>query len=392
MNSFVRTAIGVLVGVLVGAVLVVGYFQFQPIAAAMAPASSAAPSAVAPAASPKLVNAASDEVVVNVYQQVSPGVVQILNTGTTRGTFGQPSGGSGSGFIIDKQGDIVTNNHVVEGAAKLQVVFADETTVDATVVGADPGNDIAVIKVNVAADKLTVVPMGDSSQVKVGQLAIAIGNPFGYEGTVTTGVISGVDRSQQQSTGRSIRNMIQTDAAINPGNSGGPLLDAQGQVIGINSSIESPTGGSVGIGFAIPINTVKGELNDLMAGRAIEHAWLGITGTKVTADMSTTLDLGVDHGAYVLAVTADGPAAKAGMKGATTDTSTLNSAQDTPKGGDVIIAVDGKSVSSVEEVASYVDSKRPGDSVIVKVMRDKKEMDLNVTLAKWPATARQAAN
>ncbi len=385
MRAFMRTSIGILFGVLLGAALVVGYLQFQPVATAM-PTAPSAHDISAPAAVPDINPATDEDVVVRVYEAVSPGVVYITNQGVQRSIFGtQQTLGTGSGFVIDKEGYILTNYHVVRDAQKLEVTLADDTTVVAKVVGSDPGNDIALIKIDVGADKLQVVPLGDSSEVKAGQLAIAIGNPYGLERTVTTGVISSVGRSLRQESGRSIQNMIQTDAAINPGNSGGPLLNSAGEVIGINTAIESPTGGSVGIGFAVPINTAKAVLSELKAGATVEHAWLGITGVKVTPSIAAKLDLGVERGAYVTEVARGGPAARAGLRGAGVSTAELtNLEEDLVSGGDVIVAIDGKAVSGVDEVAGYIDGKRPGDVVKVKVVRDKKEMEVDVTLGKWP--------
>lgn len=391
MKALMRTVIGVFFGILLGAVLFTGCQGLLPMALATPtvpsmPTTSATPVSSESASSelPTGSLVACEEVVVQVYENASPGVVYVENQRRARGLLGLPSQGSGSGFVIDQEGHILTNYHVVSNADKLLVALADGTTTEATVVGSDPGNDIALIKIDVAADKLRPIPLGDSSKLKVGQLAIAIGNPYGLERTVTTGVVSSLGRSMKSDTGRSIRDVIQTDAAINPGNSGGPLLNSQGEVIGINTAIESPSGGSVGIGFAVPVNSAKAALDGMKAGETIEHAWLGITGIKVTADLAEMLDLGVDQGAYVLSVTKGGPAAKAGLHGASVSTEDITSPKDMPEGGDVMVAIDGKAVSSVEDVASYIDTKRPGDTVKVKVIRDKNEVEIDVTLAEWP--------
>lgn len=377
-----------LVAAVVGAALFLGYLRFEPAAAATSAAPTTGALVGLPAAS-NPATASGEEVVVKVYEEVSPGVVYITNKSTRSTFFGvQQSVGSGSGFIIDNEGHVLTNYHVVRGADELQVVLADDTRVPAKVVGSDPANDIALLKIDVAADKLHVVPLGDSSKVKVGQLAIAIGNPFGLERTVTTGVISSLGRSLPSSTGRAIRDMIQTDAAINPGNSGGPLLNAQGEVIGINTAIESPVEGSVGIGFAVPINSAKAVLADMKAGKTVEHAWLGITGTKVTSQLAQNLDLGVDRGVYVLQVTRGGPAANAGVRGTGVGVSNITDLDSIPRGGDVITAVDGKPVSSVEDIAAYIDTKKPGDTVKLTIVRDKKQMELEARLAKWPENLR----
>ncbi|HEX2987449.1 MAG TPA: trypsin-like peptidase domain-containing protein, partial [Chloroflexota bacterium] len=217
-----------------------------------------------------------EDTVVSVYEKLSPTVVNITSKGIQVDTpLGQiPQQGAGSGVIIDDQGHILTNNHVVEGATELEVTLSNGDSVQGKLLGRDPGTDLAVIKIDVDKAKLTVAPLGDSNALKVGQLAIAIGNPFGLDRTVTVGVISSLGRTYASSTGsRPIRDMIQTDAAINPGNSGGPLLNSKGEVIGINSVIESPVRGSVGIGFAIPINTAQRILPDLIAGKSITHPW-----------------------------------------------------------------------------------------------------------------------
>lgn len=389
MSGLSRTVIGIFFGILIGAVLVIGCTQLSPVALAT-PLAPSAPSAAAPEVVPAMNMLDDEETVVRIYEQISPGVVYIANKMSQRTFFGeQEVSGTGSGFVIDKEGHILTNYHVVSGADSLEVQLADETTASAEVVGSDPSNDIALVKIDVPADKLHVVPLGDSSKVKAGQMAIAIGNPYGLERTVTTGVVSSVGRTMTSDTGRAIRNMIQTDAAINPGNSGGPLLNSRGEVIGINSAIESPIRGSVGIGFAVPINTAKAALDAMKAGQTVEHAWLGITGVKLTPTLAQKLDLGVESGAYVTEVTRGGPAAKAGLRGAGISPAELiDPEEDLRPGGDVIVAVDGTSVASVEDIAEYIDNKKPGDNVKVKVLRDKKEMEFDVTLGKWPETLR----
>lgn len=389
MRELSKMVIGILCGILIGATLVIGCTQFQPVALAT-PLAPSAPSVAAPDIVPALNTLDDEDTVVRIYEQVSPGVVYIANKMSQRTFFGeQEVSGTGSGFVIDKEGHILTNYHVVSGAKSLEVHLADETVVSAEVVGSDPSNDIALIKIDVPADKLHVVPLGDSSKVKAGQMAIAIGNPYGWERTVTTGVISSVGRTMPSETGRAIRDMIQTDAAINPGNSGGPLLNSRGEVIGINSAIESPVRGSVGIGFAVPINTAKAALDAMKAGQTIEHAWLGITGVKLTPTLAQKLDLGVDQGAYVTKVTRGGPAAKAGLRGAGISQAELsNLEEDLKSGGDVIVAVDGQPVAGVDDIAAYIDTKKPGDKVKVKLIRDKKEMELEVTLGKWPESLR----
>jgi S1-C subfamily serine protease len=326
-----------------------------------------------------------EDTVVSVYEKVSPAVVNITSTGIQVDTpLGQmPQQGAGSGVIIDDQGHILTNNHVVEGASQLEVTLANGDSVEGKLLGRDPGSDLAVIKIDVDKSKLTVASLGDSTALKVGQLAIAIGNPFGLDRTVTVGVISSLGRTYSSSSGsRPIRDMIQTDAAINPGNSGGPLLNSKGEVIGINSAIESPVQGSVGIGFAVPANTAQRILPDLIAGKSVTHPWLGISGAQVTSSLAQQLGIPAE-GVYVVQVTPNGPAAKAGLNGAATNQ--RNQGTDVPKGGDVILAVDGKKVSKVEDISSYLDSnKRPGDTVTITIRRSAAQQELKVTLAEWP--------
>jgi len=298
-----------------------------------------------------------------------------------------PERGSGSGVIIDDQGHILTNNHVVDGADSLDVTLANGETIPGKLLGNDAGNDLAVVKIEVDKNQLTYAPLGDSSKLKVGQLAIAIGNPFGLQRTVTVGVVSSLGRSFASDSGRTIRDMVQTDAAINPGNSGGPLLNSSGEVIGINTAIESPVGASVGIGFAVPVNTVQQSLSTMLAGKSVSHPWLGITGAQVTADLAKELDIPVE-GVYVVSVVQDSPAAKAGVNGALRRSSQIPSAN-VGKGGDVILAVDGRKISKVEEISSYLDTKLSGDTVKLSIRRNGAEQELTVTLADWPDQVEQ---
>ena len=421
MRDLVRNAFGVLLGVVLGVALVVGYLQFQSVASALSvlappaaspsqaasqapatPAASAA-STASPSADPAV--QALESTISDVYQRVAPSVVFITNEGVGRVTpFGQfPQEGAGSGVIIDDQGHILTNNHVVSGARRLEVTLADGTTVPATLLGRDPGNDLALIKIDVAADKLHVATLGDSDTVKPGQLAIAIGNPFGLDRTVTVGFISAVGRTREEGNARPIRNMLQTDAAINPGNSGGPLLNSRGEVVGINSSIESPVRGSVGVGFAVPINAAKAGLPQMLAGSVVQHPWLGISGQALTPDVAQQLGLSTSEGVYVVQVMPNSPAAGAGLKGATTPSQTTRrpsqrpsatptpgapspspSTSALPKGGDVITTVDGRKVAKVEDISSYLDTKQVGDTVKLGILRDGQSQTVEVKLAAWP--------
>ena len=319
-----------------------------------------------------------------IYENLRPSVVEI--TSTANGRFGQ-SEGSGSGVIIDEQGFILTNNHVVSGADVIEVTLEDGSELPATLVGTDPGNDLAVISIDPPAGGLTAAPLGDADELKVGDSVYAIGNPFRLEGTFTQGIVSALDRMYSSGSGtRPLRNMIQTDAAVNPGNSGGPLANCYGEVIGINTLLENPTGQgvNVGVAFAVSINTAKGSLDDLTAGNPISHAWLGIGGRELTPALAETLDLSVTEGVYVVSVANNSPAERAGLQPAFRSEDAAANSDALVPGGDVILAVDGNEVANVDDLASYLDSqKRPGDSVTLDVLRDGQEISVDATLAEW---------
>src|SRR5215207_2018185 len=329
----------------------------------------------------------------DIYAQEGRGVVFVQSQGVSSDSsspFGAPQQGTatGSGFVVDKDGTIVTNAHVVEGADSVEVRFDENGEfINADVKGVDTSTDVAVLKVDpsdVSGD-LTPIPLGDSSKTQVGDSVIAIGNPFGYSRTVTTGIVSGLQREIQAPNGFTIPDVIQTDASINPGNSGGPLLDANGRVIGINSQIATGGGqGSVGIGFAVPVNTAKRLLPDLKAGETIERAYLGVQMQDVTDQLAEDLNLAADKGALVVEVTNDSPADKAGLRGGRTDTG-----QGVPAGGDLIVEVDGKPVSDSNDVADAIAQKRPGDSAEITYYRGDSKKTVTVELAKRPDSADQ---
>ena len=322
-----------------------------------------------------------ESLVIAAYEKVGPAVVNITNRFVVRDSFYGviPQEGTGSGFIIDGQGHIVTNNHVVENAEELEVTLADGKVVPAELVGTDPLSDLAVIKIDVPAEMLHPVELGDSSSLKVGQRAIAIGNPFGFERTLTTGVISSLGRTLQSREGRLIANVIQTDAAINQGNSGGPLLDSQGQVIGVNSAIFSPTGGSVGVGFAIPVDTVKKVVPELIAKGRYSHPWMGIRAITITPDFARQLELPMEEGLLVVEVLKDQPAAEAGLKGGTRQVRLGNTVL--PVGGDIIMAIDDTPIASNKDLIVYLETEtKVGDQIIVTVLRDGEELELPLTL------------
>lgn len=310
-------------------------------------------------------------VVSDVYKRVGPSVVA-LQVRTNRG------GATGSGFVVDPTGFILTNHHVVEGARSVKVHFLDGTELDATVVGTDKFQDLAVIKVDPGNRTLVATPLGDSDKVEVGELAIAIGAPFGVENTVTAGIISGLNRTLQETTGTPIKGVLQTDAAINPGNSGGPLLNARGEVIGINTAIEGPVQGNVGIGYSVPINTAKELLPELKAGNKV-YPWLGISLQDMDSTAAKVLNTDVTQGVVVIDVFEGAPAEKAGVQ--------LPAA--TPRGvivsADIIIGVDGKKVNNAQDLITYIQSKKVGDVVALEVARGKERVTLNVTLEARPA-------
>jgi S1-C subfamily serine protease len=329
--------------------------------------------------------AADGRTVQDIYREEGDSVVFIEAEGVgSDSVLGGQGTATGSGFVVDEQGHIITNAHVVEGADKVTVSFREDgDAIDAEVKGVDTSTDVAVLKVNPDdVDNLTPLPLGDSSKAQVGDPVIAIGNPFGFSRTVTTGIVSGLQRQIQAPNGFTIPDVIQTDASINPGNSGGPLLDADGKVIGINSQIATGGGqGSVGIGFAVPINTAKQELPDLKAGEEIQRAYLGVQMQGVNGQVADQLDLPVDHGALVADVTPGSPADDAGLRG----NSTSSSGDTEP--GDVIVAINGEEMQSEDDVAQTVAEHRPGDTVRIEYYRGDQKRTASVELGKRPASA-----
>ncbi len=337
----------------------------------------ASTSAPAPRASP-----APDSVVQQVYRQVNQSVVHITTTAFTEDFAMQvvPQEGSGSGFVWDEEGRIVTNNHVVEGAEIIEVILADGTVLEAELLGGDPNTDLAVIQVDAPAGSLVPVPVGDSSQLQVGQMAIAVGNPFGLARTVTTGVVSALGRTLRADNNRLIIDVIQTDAAINPGNSGGPLLNSSGEVIGINTAIFSPGGaGSVGIGFAVPVNTAKRWVPELIQFGRARHPALGISILDVNNLLAEALGLSVDRGLLVQQVVPGGPADQAGIRGGDQLTQVGNA--QLLVGGDIILSLDGRALITRDDITTYLDANTSvGDEVAVTLVRDGEEMTISLTL------------
>jgi S1-C subfamily serine protease len=308
-----------------------------------------------------------------IYQQVAPGVVTIsTETGTRASSFGQAEG---SGIVVDSKGDILTNAHVVANATQIQVTFSDGHTAVGQVKGVSQSDDLAVVKVSVAASQLHPLTAGNSDTLQVGETALAIGTPFGLANSFSAGIISGLNRSTTAPNNRALTGMIQTDAPINPGNSGGALLDGKGRLIGINDSIQSPVEGNVGIGFAIPINRAQKLLPSLESGTAIQHPWLGISGQTITTGTADQLGLSEKSGVLVVSVVSGAPASKAGLK-----------ADGTPStNDDIITAIDGHATPTIESLTQYLDTKKVGDQVTLAVTRGGKHISVKVTLGNFTA-------
>jgi S1-C subfamily serine protease len=362
----------------------------SPTPEAIALAGSTAPSA--PASQAAVVDAAGFDIaerrVMDVYQRVAPAVVSITTRVLRRNFFFDivPEEGSGSGFVIDQDGHILTNYHVIQDAERIEVSFDDDTVLPAEVVGIDPRNDVAVIQVDAPPGLLAPVELGTSANLVVGQRAIAIGNPFGQFGrTLTTGVVSALDRTLEGQDGRTITGVIQTDAAINRGNSGGPLLDSSGRVIGINSAIFSPTGTSAGVGFAVPIDTVRRLLPDLLALGRYPHPWLGIRyAYALTPGLAEILKLPVDRGLLLVQLYEGAPLDQGNVRGAQSEAILGN--QRVYIGGDILVAVDGNRIGQLQELETLLENNyRVGDTVNVTLIRDGQEYTIALTLAEEPS-------
>ncbi len=319
-----------------------------------------------------------------VYERAADGVVNITSTAVQMDFFFNafPTQGSGSGAILDAKGNILTNHHVVANAQKLEVALADGSRWPAKLIGSDPDNDLAVIKIEAPREKLKVIPMGDSKNLRIGQKVLAIGNPFGFERTLTTGVISSLGRTIRSEVGTLIEDVIQTDAAINPGNSGGPLLNSEGEIIGINSAIISPSGGNVGIGFAIPVNTAKRLIPELISKGYVTYPWIGATIQTLIPEVAKYLKLTIERGALIAEVVKGGPADKAGLKGGSQRVQVGNMI--VLVGGDIVVKADDQEIKTNEELIRYVREKKIGSSVTFKVYRKDKFENVKVTLGERP--------
>ena len=320
-----------------------------------------------------------------IYRRAGPGVVQVTNFDVDPLFGAQSEQGLGSGFVIDKAGHVVTNYHVVEGADEIAVNFSGGDEVRARVVGADALTDLAVLRIETQPRALKPLPLGNSDSVRVGDPVVAIGNPFGLERTVTAGIVSALQRQLRSPAGSTIERVIQTDAPINRGNSGGPLLNARGEVIGVNTAIFSPSGGNVGIGFAIPINTVKEIAGELIETGRVEHAWLGVTMQTLDESVAEALRLPVKKGALVAEVAEGSPADRAGLRGG--DTSVVVNGQSYVLGGDVITQIDGEEVASADDVQEAIQDKKPGDEVRLELRREDETETVEVELGRRPESA-----
>jgi S1-C subfamily serine protease len=355
---------------------------------------------VASEPTPAVAGSSKDALTVNqIYRRAGPGVVQVtatqvVNTPSVDPFFGTPfpqtqqAKALGSGFVIDKAGHIVTNYHVVEGARAVEVSFSNNESLKARIVGVDPSTDIAVLKVDAHSRALTPLPLGNSDLVHVGDSVVAIGNPFGYDRTVTTGIVSALQRVIQAPNDYSIDHVIQTDAALNKGNSGGPLLDARGAVIGVNSQIQtgSASQGNVGVGFAVPINTVKNVAAQIIRSGKAEHAFLGISAQPVTGSAYEVFKLPSKYGLLVETVQPGSSAAKAGLRPGKQQATVAGITY--PLGGDLIDSVEGAPVSSIDQLRDALADKKPGDKVKLGVYRGDKHLTITVKLGRQPSTPR----
>jgi putative serine protease PepD len=330
-----------------------------------------------------IVVSADEQINTDVFEKVHPAVVNIVATTLAMNFWMEliPREGQGTGFVIDRDGYILTNNHVVAKAQKLTVTLSNGKKHQATLVGRDPGTDLAVIKMPASAVSAVAV-LGDSDKLRVGQKAIAIGNPFGLSHTLTTGIISALNRALKTEDGTHMEELIQTDAAINPGNSGGPLLNSSGEVIGINTAIYSLSGGYQGIGFAIPSNRARQIATHLITSGRVMRPWLGISGLALTPWLIEALGLNTEKGILVVEVFRGSPAAEAGIRGG--DREIVTGGLRVPVGGDIIIALDGKSTPDMETLSRMLDRMSPGREVVVTVLRGSSTMEIRAVLAERP--------
>lgn len=374
-----RSMIGMLAAALIIAALLVTGCSAGPVSTEQKPLKLPSSSATV-----QVTPLYDEDTVISLYEKCIPAVVQVESETTVASKLLGPFGldipdiwGQGSGFIIDDQGHILTNNHVVEKATNLKVVLSDGTKLEGKVIGVDHNNDVALLQIDASrVPNLTYLVLADSSTVKPGQMALALGSPYGLQGSITIGIISGTGRSIPNSNSRNITDIIQTDAAINPGNSGGPLLNSKGEVVGINTAIEATANG---VGFAVPINTAKKVLPELLKGSTIRTPWLGIEGMPVSRDLADKLNLKATKGVYIVGVMTGSPADKAGLV-----ESGRNKQNEPAAGGDIITAIDETAVAKVDDILSYFNGKKPGDRVTLSVQRGDQKISVPVELAEWP--------
>ncbi len=327
---------------------------------------------------------------IEIYQRLAPGVVNITSTVLERDFFFNvaPRRGAGSGSIIDSKGHILTNHHVIEDARKLEVTLANGKKYNAELKGSDPDTDLAVLKIDAPAKELVIIPMGSSENLKVGQKAIAIGNPFGLGQTMTTGVISSVGRTLRATGGMLVEDIIQTDASINPGNSGGPLIDSSGKMIGINTAIFSPTGASVGIGFAIPVDTARRVIDELIEKGYYAYPWMGASFMTLTPDIARALQVPVERGVVLVEVVRNGPAHRAGLRGGNARAQVGN--RILIVGGDIITKMNDEELTDANAAVREIRRHRPGDRIALHVVHwEGGSSTLSLTLGERPRTTRR---
>jgi putative serine protease PepD len=377
-------------------VLIAGVILIETGAVEANNGSSSSSATVAPAALARPASASGKSLTVNeIYKRDAPGVAFIKAdiVQQTQSVFGLPqqqqSTATGSGFLIDDDGHILTNAHVVEGAKNVEVQLGNGDPQSAEIVGTDPSTDVALLKVD-NTDGVSPLPLGESDEVQVGDPVVAIGNPFGLDRTVTSGIVSALQRQIQAPNGFSISDVIQTDAPINPGNSGGPLIDGDGKVIGINSQIESQSGGNEGVGFAVPIKTAIDVVNQLQSGGEIQHAYLGISGADITPEVARALNLPVDQGVLVEQVLGNGPADDAGIKGPTGEATVAG--QTIPSGGEIITKIDGKAVTGMDDLISVVNEHMPGDEITLTIWSNGQQKDVTVKLGDRPSNVQDSSS
>ena len=322
---------------------------------------------------------------IQLFEKAEPAVIQVnVKKIQSEGATEEVPGGSGSGFVYDDTGHIITNNHVIDDALKITVTFLDGESYAAEIVGNDADLDLAVLKINARNSYLHHLEIGSSSELKVGQQVVAIGNPFGLSGSMTTGIVSQIGRLLPQESGYSIPNVIQTDAAINPGNSGGPLLNLNGEVVGINTAIQSETGNFTGVGFAIPSDTVNKVVPILIRDGGIRHPWLGVSGIDIDYELAEIRGLDSTKGFLIVSVIEGSPADIAGLMG--TETRKMIDGRDVPMDGDIIIKIDGELVRKIADILVHLQmEKLVGDEMVLTILRDGEVMDKTIFLGERPS-------